>query len=117
MGSLSVVATGSQIRAIERREHSRVNACVQVELRQVGGPAIIRTKTSDISVGGCYVEMTFTLEPGSKLDMALWINEERLRCQGVVITRHPQFGNGIKFLDMDTEGRQRLQSLLESLRQ
>lgn len=114
MSSLNVVGTGSEASLIERREHSRVNAGVQIELRQDGSPSVIRTKTSDISVGGCYVEMMFTLEPGSKLHLVLWINGERLRCNGVVITRHPQFGNGIQFLDLSVEDRVRLRNLLQS---
>jgi c-di-GMP-binding flagellar brake protein YcgR len=114
MNSLNVVGTGSYTRPMERREHSRVNACVQIELRQDGSPAVIRTKTSDISPGGCYVEMMFTLETGSKLHLVLWINGEKLRCKGVVMTRHPQFGNGIQFLDMSVEDRHRLRNLLQS---
>jgi c-di-GMP-binding flagellar brake protein YcgR len=114
MNSLNVVETGSYTRPMERREHARVKACVQVELRQEGSPAVIRTKTSDISLGGCYVEMMFTLETSSKLNIALWINGERLRCKGVVITRHPQFGNGIQFLDISVEDQQRLRNLLQS---
>jgi c-di-GMP-binding flagellar brake protein YcgR len=114
MNSISVVETTFDTGLMERREHVRVKACLPIEFRQEGSPVVIRAETSDLSLGGCYVEMMFTLEVDSKLHVVLWANDERLRCRGVVITRHPQFGNGIKFLDMSAEDRRRLQYLLES---
>jgi c-di-GMP-binding flagellar brake protein YcgR len=117
MASVNLVGIGSYTSPAERREHNRVKAGVQIELRREGDPAAIRTKTSDISLGGCYVEMMFTLEKGTNLQVALWANGERLCCKGIVATRHPQVGNGIQFLEMSAGDRRLLENVLESLPQ
>ena len=61
--------------------------------------------------------MSITLEVGSRLSVTLWLAGEKLTAQGVVITRHPQFGNGIEFADMSEENQSKLASYLESIRQ
>lgn len=117
MACVNLVGVGSYTRPEERREHNRVKAGVQIELRRDGETAAIRTITSDISLGGCYVEMMFTLEKDTKLQVALWANGERLSCKGVVATRHPQVGNGIQFLEMTAADRHCLENALVSLPQ
>jgi len=74
----------------------------------------MRLETTDVSLGGCYVEMALTLELGTKLDIVLWLGEHKVTTQGVVVTRHPQFGNGIEFLNMPYQHRERLRFFLDS---
>ena len=72
----------------------------------------MRSKTTDMSVGGCYVEMAATLEPGTSLDVVLWLEHEKLALQGRVVTKHPHFGNGIEFISISPETEGRLQCFL-----
>jgi len=53
----------------DRREHPRVKVRVPVELRLEGSEVPISGATSDISLGGCYIEMMFTLARDTKLDI------------------------------------------------
>ncbi len=87
----------------ERRRYIRVPTAVQIEVRCVGTNIPMRLETSDISLGGCYVEMTLTMEVGTKLDIVLWLDQQKLTTKGVVVTQHPQFGNGIQFGDISPE--------------
>jgi hypothetical protein len=57
--------------------------------------------------------MSFTLPIGSKLEMSLWIDDERLASQGIVVTHHPQFGNGIEFLGMSEQDHTKLAHFLK----
>lgn len=84
----------------ERRHWTRIKVAIQAELQLHGKEFPIRVKTSDLSVGGCYVEMMFTLEVGTALDVFLWIGGSKLHAAGRVVTQHPQFGNGIQFENM-----------------
>jgi hypothetical protein len=88
---------------------------MQLELRVKGSTAPIRAQTTDISVVGCYVEMGFTFEPGTELSIVLWLGEEKLIAEGKVITRHPQFGNGIELVGMSEESRNKLAHYLETI--
>src|SRR2546426_11288589 len=57
----------------DRREHPRVKVRATVELRREGNEVPIGGATSDISLGGCYIEMMFTLAKDTKLDITIKI--------------------------------------------
>ena len=87
----------------ERRQWPRTKVSVPAELKLKDRDVPVRVKTSDLSVGGCYVEMMFTFELGSKLDVTMWIGDCKVRTEAMVVTRHLQFGNGIQFTTMSME--------------
>jgi len=99
----------------ERRRYPRTKTAVQLELRPEDSAAPIRVETSDICAIGCYVEMSITLDVGSRLSIVLWLGDEKVIAEGVVITRHPQFGNGIELAGMSMEDRDNLVRYLKSI--
>jgi c-di-GMP-binding flagellar brake protein YcgR len=98
----------------DRRRFPRVRSAVAVELRHAGSTAPVRATTSEISLGGCYIETMFTLEAGTKLEIVLWLDGEKVNAKGVIATRYPQVGNGIDIADMKAEDRSKLESFLKS---
>jgi c-di-GMP-binding flagellar brake protein YcgR len=107
--------TGAQsVLAAERRQYSRIEMAVQIELRPDGTNVPMRLQTSDFSLGGCYVEMALTLDTGTRLDVVLWLDQQKVTMRGVVVTCHPQFGNGISFVSVSPENEARLRSLLNA---
>jgi c-di-GMP-binding flagellar brake protein YcgR len=98
----------------ERRRHLRVKAGVEVELQLQKQATPFRVKTTDLSLGGCYVEMMFTLEVGTKVNLTLSLNDAKVSTEGIVVTRDLQVGNGIQFTGMDAEDRARLKRFLEA---
>jgi hypothetical protein len=98
----------------ERRKYPRAKAAIPIEFKPDGAAVASHAETADLSLSGCYVEMSFTLQVGSKLDLVLWVEDERLVTKGVVVTHHPQFGNGIEFLDMSQEDQTKLAHFLKS---
>ena len=92
----------------ERRRYPRLNTSVQLEVIVEGVAAPIRTKTDEIALGGCYIETMFTLPIGTNLTMTLWLDDEKLSTSGRVVTRFPQVGNGIEFVDMRMEDQAQL---------
>ena len=97
----------------ERRRYPRTQIAVQIEIRPEGLDVPMRLETSDLSVGGCYVEMALTLDVGTRLDIVLWLDGQKVSTRGVVVTRHPQFGNGIEFVGMFSESFRRLHAFLD----
>jgi hypothetical protein len=91
----------------ERRRYPRVKATIPVELI-CAGKSPMRTATDEISLCGCYIEMMFTIEVGTKLELVFSLNQERVGAMGLVVTKHPQVGNGIDFIDMEPKNRLRL---------
>jgi hypothetical protein len=50
----------------------------------------------------------FTMEVGTRLAVALSLDNEVIRCGAVVATKYPQVGNGIDFVDMAADDRLKL---------
>lgn len=98
----------------ERRRHDRVNLAVPVEFKPEGADCFTHAETSDISCGGCYVEMGITLPVGTRLELHLWLNEKKLSTTAVVVTHHPSFGNGIQFIDLMPEEYDQLYRFLQT---
>jgi hypothetical protein len=98
----------------DRRKHPRIRAVVSVEFKPEGAPVASGAETIDLSLSGCYVEMSFTLAVGTKLDLTLWIEDQKLTTKAVVVSNTPQFGNGIEFVEMPAEDQGKLAHFLKS---
>ncbi len=92
----------------ERRAYPRVKARVPIELIVESSEAPIRGATSDLSLGGCYVEMLFPLKSGTVVEVRLRVGDHTVIALGIVKTSDPQVGNGIQFLRMLPEDREEL---------
>lgn len=96
----------------ERRKYPRVHREIALEAKHSGSPAPLRATTSEISIGGCYIETMFTLDVGTKLDLILWLDGLKVPVKGVIATRYPQVGNGIDFVEIASDDRHRLEKFL-----
>jgi hypothetical protein len=106
-------ANSSRGQQQNRREHPRVKVRVPLELRPEDSEVPIGGVTSDISLGGCYIEMMFTLARDTKLDITIKI-DGMLLALGTVVTCDPNVGNGIKFTKMLPEDQEELRCYLEA---
>ena len=98
----------------ERRRSPRTRVAIPIEFKPEGAAVASRAETADLSLFGCYVEMSFTLAVATRVDLVLWVEEARLPTKALVVTHHPQFGNGIEFLDLSQEHRIRLEHFLKA---
>lgn len=73
-----------------------------------------RALTSNLSEGGCYIEMVQTLEPMASIDVVLWLDTQKVRAKAEVVCKHPNVGNGIRFVRMAEEDKQKLRLFLET---
>ncbi|HXY09975.1 MAG TPA: PilZ domain-containing protein [Terriglobales bacterium] len=99
----------------QRRRYERTKTAVEVELHLQGHTSPLRAKTADLSLGGCYLEIMFTLPVGTKLKLVLWINDAKLNVDGVVVTCDVQVGNGIQFTGITSEDCAKLQQYLAAI--
>src|SRR5204862_85001 len=90
---------GATPRAFDRRELRRIKVSVPIELQRATGDASITAVTSDISVGGCYVEMLNPLPVASYLLVTLWLGDQSMTTRGIVRTSHAGIGIGVEFLE------------------
>jgi len=99
----------------DRRLHPRYTVQVQIELRQEGSDVPMRLETTDLSRSGCYIQLMIPLSVGIRVRGAFWLDGYPVHVRGLVVTRHPQFGNGIMFLEFEGEGDQLLNRYLEAI--
>lgn len=83
-----------------------------MELYIEGSESPLRGATSDLSLGGCYIESIFPLPMGTHLELKLRL-EGTLLLLGTVVTCDPQVGNGIQFTKMLPEDLEELRLFLE----
>src|SRR6266566_5156386 len=74
----SVDDFGRQTGDKDRRRHIRIKSINSVELHPQGETSRIWGKATDLSLGGCFVEMPIPLKQGTTIKMALWLNETKL---------------------------------------
>jgi hypothetical protein len=100
--------------AEDRRKSVRVKCSISVELR-AGGQSVMWGKASDLSQGGCFVEMPIPLKAESKLEIALWLEDSKLLLTGEVASASPGFGIGVRFTDVSAASLELLQRVVQSL--
>ena len=98
----------------ERRKHPRFKVNVPVEVHTDASATPFRVSTSDISLGGCYIESMYPFPAGTTLELKLSIGDTLL-ISARVVTCDPQFGNGIEFVQMLPEDRAALSKFLDHL--
>ncbi len=97
----------------DRRRSPRVKCSISVELRAEGEPTIWG-KASDLSFGGCFVEMPIPLKLGSKFEITLWIAGTKLKLSAAVASSSPGYGVGIKFVDIPPQSMELLRNFLKT---
>jgi hypothetical protein len=70
---------------------------------------------TDISLRGCYVEMTTTFPVDTKVDLVLEAMGIRFRAQGVIRISYPFLGMGILFTEIVADQKALLERLLSAL--
>lgn len=87
----------------DRRQHPRYTVRVPIEIHSEGSAVPWRLETTDLSRSGCYIQALTPLPIGSRVQAKLWLADCPLVVRGRVVTRHPQFGNGIMFVDFEDQ--------------
>jgi PilZ domain len=98
----------------DRRQFARVKCSISAELHPFGQP-VIRGKVSDVSLGGCFVEMPVPLPVQERLEIVLWLGESKLRLKGEVASTSPGFGISVHFINLSSEVQELLRRHVQTL--
>jgi len=97
----------------ERRLHTRMKCRLTIELHPHSEPGPVFGNLIDISMGGCYVETSAILPPGSNVKLVFSIDDGNLSAEGTVARIHPGTGVAVQFKEMGRESRGRMDRILE----
>jgi CheY-like chemotaxis protein len=98
-----------------RRGEQRVACALGAEVYRLGSTVPNRVSLSDISEGGCYVEMPSPMSGTPGVEILVRTADTKLKVRGQVITSHPGFGMGVRFLLRDSGEREKILQLLAIL--
>jgi CheY-like chemotaxis protein len=98
-----------------RRGEYRMACKLGAEVYRLGTNVPNRCTLSDISEGGCYVEMPTPLAGQSGVEILVRTVDTKLRIRGQVLASHPGFGMGVRFVFRDAVEREEVLRLLAVL--
>ncbi len=102
-----------QMSSKDRRAHPRTKCRVTIELQTEEGAAPAFANLTDISMGGCYLETSAILAPGSQIKLVFSMEDGTLTNEGVVLRLDPGSGVAVQFREVNREGRERMVKILE----
>ena len=108
------VPDNHQPRSLQQRKHPRVKCQNSVELHTAEGSSFW-AKISDLSLGGCYVEMAVPLAVGAKVKVAIWVQEVKIWADCEVAYSTPGLGIGLKFVRINESDLERIRQFLAPL--
>ena len=96
---------------MEQRKNTRVLVRLEVEWGHL--PSRCPDVTSDLSLGGCYVESLNSVKVGQVLNLSLSLpSKKTLRFRGEVRYHQPTIGFGVRFLQLSPFEQATLEALI-----
>jgi CheY-like chemotaxis protein len=96
-----------------RRGQIRYACRLGAEVYQTGSPVRNYCHLSDLSPGGCYLEMPLAFAEGSTVEIVVRTHEMKLRLSGEVKASHPSYGMGVLFHLNTKDERHGVQQLID----
>ena len=96
-----------------RRGQTRYACRLGAEVYQKGSPVRNYCHLSDLSPGGCYLEMPLAFPQGSAIEITVRTQEIKLRVSALVKSSHPGYGMGVSFYLNTNDERQGVQQLID----
>lgn len=97
----------------DKRKYPRVPAFLEVRWESAGGK--YEARTSDISLGGCFIDTIGHVAVGEWVNFKLRPKAgEWIELQGDVQYELPRFGFGVQFRDLSDESKERLEELVNA---
>lgn len=73
-------------------------------------------KLTDLSLGGCYLEMASPFPMGTRVIMIMRTAKLESRAEGLVRVMHPEIGMGVEFTQASNQQREHLEKFIHALR-
>ena len=96
-------------------EEQRFDCNLGAEVYHLGTNVPNRCILSDISEGGCYVEMSTPFSGKSGVEILVRTADTKFIITGQVLAAHPGFGMGVRFMFRDSDEREEILRLLAVL--
>lgn len=93
----TAVAPGGHVDGDNRRAQARYSCRLGAEVYRTGTSVPNHCRLSDLSSGGCYLEVPSPFPQGSSVEIVVRTHELKLHVRGTVQASHPGYGMGVAF--------------------
>jgi hypothetical protein len=76
----------------------------------------VNCRLTDLSLGGCYLTTGSPFPRGTRVILTIKTADLEVHAWGLVLVAHPEFGMGVEFLQTTSEQRDRVHSMITTLR-
>jgi hypothetical protein len=98
-----------------RRSTPRYDCEGSAEIRVAASGRLLRGRIVNLSLGGCYLETTASIDVGTRVEIVLRVSGLAFRALGQVKSAYGSAGIGVQFTGMSSGGHTRLQELIAEL--
>jgi diguanylate cyclase (GGDEF)-like protein/putative nucleotidyltransferase with HDIG domain len=98
-----------------RRMYPRAKGRLTTEVSQAGQDRPMVGILTNLSLGGCYVETSALLLPGSQVRLTFTVERTTVSLNGEVVRMDMGIGAALRFVEESQESRERLQRILEQM--
>ena len=95
----------------ERRNMHRLPVTASAEVIDLASGMRCSTRTTDVGIGGCFVDVLLPLPVGSRVCVTLHHGLVHFQTEGQVVYSQRAIGMGIAFDELDSEQRHSLKQL------
>jgi PilZ domain len=74
----------------------------------------VAARMSDLSVTGAFLDSMGGLRPGTRLSLRFKVGDQDVIATAEVVHQMPQFGMGVRFIEMASEGRTAIEELIKA---
>ena len=99
----------------DRRVHPRYIFFADCELTDRSTGSHYETRVTEISAGGCFIDLTVAIEQESEVHVRIRKSERIFEAEGRAAYIHPSMGIGVAFISMSPESQQILDGWVQSL--
>lgn len=112
---VSASISGATYGGKERRRSPRFRCTGSVEFKAEGSDVRMWGTLTDVSLHGCYVEMSTTFPVGTKVEITLESLGIRVRAHGTIRVSYPFLGMGICLSNLEPAQQTQLEQLLSAI--
>jgi len=113
MQALSNAHAAALADADNRRSQARYSCRLGAEVYRTGSNVPNHCCLTDLSAGGCYLEVSLPFPSGSSVEILVRTYEMKLRLRGSVQASHPGYGMGVAFELKTKEERENVKKLTD----
>jgi hypothetical protein len=97
----------------DKRASPRVTNVVDVDCRTMDGTDVpLAARISDLSTSGAFLDSMNAVPPGTRLALRFTAGGQEIRAAAEVVHTMPQFGMGVRFLDLSGDDRAAIEALV-----